>query len=237
MGRKSAAASGAGKAPSRSMHAEARQSQPLRVLLVDDHKVLRRGLRGVIEEDFPGSQFGEAEDSQTALELIYGEKWDLVLLDVNIPGRNGFDVLQEVKHHSPATPVLVVSAYPEEDFAVRALKLQAAGYLTKSRVADELKPAIKKALTGGRYVTASLAEKLAASLGEDVKGARHESLSNREFQVLRLVALGRSLKEISAELSLSEKTVGTYRRRIAEKMGLSTNVELARYALQAGLVD
>jgi DNA-binding NarL/FixJ family response regulator len=209
----------------------------MRVLLVDDHKVLRRGLRGVIEEDFPGTEFGEAENSYTALELIYSETWDLVLLDINIPGRNGFDVLQEIKHLSPVTPVLVVSASPEEDFAVRALKLRAAGYLTKSRVADELKPAIKKALSGGRYVTASLAEKLAQSLGEDVKGARHESLSNREFQVLRLVALGRSLKEISAELSLSEKTVGTYRRRIAEKMGLSSNVELARYALQAGLVD
>jgi DNA-binding NarL/FixJ family response regulator len=212
-------------------------SSALRVLLVDDHKVLRRGLRGVIEEEFPGTHFGEAEDSQSALELIYNETWDLVLLDVNIPGRNGFDVLQEVKQLSPSTPVLVVSAYPEEDFAVRALKLRAAGYLTKCRVADELNPAIKKALTGGRYVTASLAEKLAASLGEDVKGARHESLSNREFQVLRLVALGRSLKEISAELLLSEKTVGTYRRRISEKMGISSNVELARYALQAGLVD
>ena len=209
----------------------------MRVLLVDDHKILRRGLRGVIEEEFPDTAFGEAESSQTALELIYGQTWDLVLLDVNIPGRNGFDILQEIKQVSPETPVLIVSAYPEEDFAVRALKLRAAGYLTKSRAADELKPAIKKALNGGRYITASLAEKLAESLGEDVKGARHESLSNREFQVLRLVALGRSLKEISAELSLSEKTVGTYRRRISQKMGLSTNVELARYALQAGLVD
>jgi DNA-binding NarL/FixJ family response regulator len=209
----------------------------MRVLLVDDHKIVRRGLRGVIEEDFPDAEFGEAETSQTALELIYGGTWDLVLLDVNIPGRNGFDVLQEIKHLAPATPVLVVSAYPEEAFAVRALKLRAAGYLTKSRVADELKSAIRKALAGGRYVSPSLAEKLAESLGEDVKGALHDSLSNREFQVLRLVALGRSLKEISGELSLSEKTVGTYRRRIAEKMGLSSNVELARYALQAGLVD
>ena len=209
----------------------------MRVLMVDDHKILRRGLRGLIEDDYPGADFGEAENSQAALELIYGKAWDLVLLDLNIPGRSGFDVLVEMKHHTPQTPVLVISAYPEEDFAVRALKLRAAGYLTKSRVADELKPAIKKVLTGGRYVTASLAEKLAESLGDDVKGPRHESLSNREFQVLRLVAAGRSLKEIASELSLSVKTVGTYRRRIAEKMGLSSNVELARYALQAGLVD
>ena len=191
----------------------------------------------MIEEEYPAAHFGEAEGSKTALELIYGRTWDLVLLDVNIPGRNGFDVLQEIKQLAPETPVLIISAYPEEGFAVRALKLRAAGYLTKSRVADELKPAMKKALTGGRYVTASLAEKLAESLGEDIKGPRHESLSNRELQVLRLVAVGRSLKEIAAELSLSIKTVGTYRRRIAEKMGLSSNVELARYALQAGLVE
>lgn len=209
----------------------------LRVLLVDDHKILRRGLRGVIEEEYAGADFGEAENSQTALEQIYNGKWDLVLLDVNIPGRNGLDVLHEIKQVSPETPVLVISASPEEEFAVRALKLRAAGYLTKSCVADELKPAIKKALSGGRYVTAALAEKLAQSLGSDLKGPLHETLSNRELQVLRMVAVGRTLKEIAAELSLSEKTVGTYRRRIAEKMGLSSNVELARYALQARLVE
>ena len=209
----------------------------LRVLLVDDHKILRRGLRGVIEEEHPSADFGEAEDSHAALEQIYKGKWDLVLLDVNIPGRSGLDVLQEIKQVAPETPVLVISAYPEEEFAVRALKLRAAGYLTKTCVADELKPAIKKALSGGRYVTASLAEKLAQSLGDDLKGPVHERLSNRELQVLRLVAVGRTLKEIAGELSLSEKTVGTYRRRIAEKMGLSSNVELARYALQAGLVE
>ncbi|HEX8680380.1 MAG TPA: response regulator transcription factor [Chthoniobacterales bacterium] len=209
----------------------------LRVLLVDDHKILRRGLRGLIQEEHPRADFGEAEDSHTALEQIYSGKWDLVLLDVNIPGRSGLDVLHEIKQVTPETPVLVISAYPEEEFAVRALKLRAAGYLTKTCVADELKPAIQKALSGGRYVTASLAEKLAQSLGDDLKGPAHERLSNRELQVLRLVAVGRTLKEIAGELSLSEKTVGTYRRRIAEKMGLSSNVELARYALQAGLVE
>ena len=218
--------------------ATARQPLPdLRVLLVDDHKILRRGLRGLIEEEHPRAEFGEAENSQTALEQIYSGKWDLVLLDVNIPGRSGLDVLQEIKQVTPETPVIVISAYPEEEFAVRALKLRAAGYLTKSCVADELKPAMRKVLSGGRYVTASLAERLADSLGSDLKGPLHERLSNRELQVLRLVAVGRSLKEIAAELSLSEKTIGTYRRRIAEKMGLSTNVELARYALQAGIVD
>ena len=209
----------------------------MRVLIVDDHKILRRGLRVVIEDDFPGTVFGEAEDSRTALELVYGEKWDLVLLDMKIPGRSGLEVLDEIKQTQPDLPVLMVSASPEEDFAVRALKSRASGYLTKDCVADELGAAIKKALAGGRYVTLSLAEKLAESMGSDLKGPPHERLSNRELQVLRLVAVGKTIKEVAAELSLSEKTVGTYRQRIAGKIGLSTNVELARYALQAKLVD
>jgi two-component system, NarL family, invasion response regulator UvrY len=209
----------------------------MRVLVVDDHKVVRRGLISIINEKFPGTEFGEAETSQEALEQAYAGGWDLVLLDVNIPGRNGLDVLQEIKEAHPKVAVLMVSAYPEEDFAVRALKLQAAGYLTKSCVADELVPAMNKALAGGRYVTASLAEKLAASLGSDLETALHESLSNRELQVLKLVAVGRTLKEIAAELKLSEKTIGTYRARISEKMGFSSNVELARYALRHHLVE
>ena len=209
----------------------------IRVLVVDDHKILRRGLREVIEEDFPQAEFAEAENSQTALEKVYDAKWDLVLLDVNIPGRSGMDVLEEIKQTQPETPVLVISAYPEEDFAIRALKLRAAGYLTKNCVADELNAAVRKALAGGRYVTASLAERLAESMGSDLLGAPHELLSNRELQVLRLIAVGRSIKEIASELSLSDKTVSTYRHRIAEKMGLGSNVELTRYALQHRLVE
>lgn len=210
---------------------------PIRVLVVDDHKILRRGLRELIEEDFPDAEFGEAENSQTALEQVYRAKWDLVLLDVNIPGRSGMDVLIEIKQTQPETPVLVVSAYPEEDFAIRALKLRAAGYLTKNCVADELNAAVRKALAGGRYVTASLAERLAESMGSDLAGPPHDLLSNRELQVLRLIAVGRSIKEIASELSLSDKTVSTYRHRIAEKMGLNSNVELTRYALQHRLVE
>jgi DNA-binding NarL/FixJ family response regulator len=209
----------------------------IRVLVVDDHKILRRGLREVIEEDFPDAEFAEAEDSQTALEKVYEAKWDLILLDVNIPGRSGMDVLAEIKQTQPETPVLVISAYPEEDFAIRALKLRAAGYLTKNCVADELNAAVRKALAGGRYVTASLAEKLAESMGSDLATAPHDLLSNRELQVLRLIAVGRSIKEIASELSLSDKTVSTYRVRIADKLGVSSNVELTRYALQHRLVE
>lgn len=209
----------------------------MRALIVDDHKIVRNGLRQVIAEQYPGATFGEAGSSREALEQLHTARWDLVLLDVDLPGRNGFEVLEELKRISPRTPVLIVSAYPEEEFAMRAFKLQANGYLTKAHVADELGTAMKKALAGGRYVTTSLAERMAAALGSDLQGPAHESLSNRELQVLRRVALGRTLKEIAAELTLSEKTIGTYRARISEKLRLSTNVDLARYALQHKLVD
>jgi len=137
----------------------------------------------------------------------------------------------------PATPVLILSMSPEEDYALRALKLGAAGYLTKQSASDELITAIRKALAGGKYVTASLAEKLASALSGESPGTPHEALSNRELQVLRLIAAGKTLKEIASELSLSEKTIGTYRARLAEKLRLSTNVELTRYALQNRLAD
>jgi two-component system invasion response regulator UvrY len=209
----------------------------MKVLIVDDHKIVRNGLRQVIAEHYPGTTFGEAGTSQEALELLHRQEWDLALLDVNIPGRSGLEVLEEVKRLWPETPVLVISAYPEDEFAMRALKLRAAGYLTKGQAADELGAAIKKALAGGRYVTNSLAERLAAALGSDLQGAPHESLSSRELQVLRLVAQGRTLKEIAGELALSEKTIGTYRARVSEKLRLSTNVELARYAWHHHLAD
>ncbi|HEX8296454.1 MAG TPA: response regulator transcription factor [Chthoniobacteraceae bacterium] len=209
----------------------------MRLLIIDDHKVVRRGLMSIIAEEYPDAIFAEAASSQAASEMIYASSWDLVLLDINIPGRSGLDVLAEIKAIAPETAVIVISAYPEEDFAVRALKLRAAAYLTKNCVADELLLAMRKALAGGRYVTVSLAEKLADALGSDLRAAPHESLSNRELQVLRLIAVGRSMKEVAAELTLSEKTIGTYRSRIAEKTGLSTGVELARYALQHRLVE
>jgi two-component system, NarL family, invasion response regulator UvrY len=145
--------------------------------------------------------------------------------------------LEEVKRLRPGLPVLVLSAYPEEDYALRSFKLGAAGYLTKQSASDELLAAFRKVLRGGRYVTAAMAERLAGALGGTLQQDRHEALSNRELQVLRRIAAGRTIKEIAAELALSEKTIGTYRTRISEKMGLRTNVELTRYALQHGLAD
>ncbi|HWN94047.1 MAG TPA: response regulator transcription factor [Methylomirabilota bacterium] len=208
-----------------------------RVLIIDDHDIVRRGLRQVFSDEFSELEIGEAENSRVALELVTTQDWDIVLLDINIPGRNGLDVLSEIKRLRPRTPVLVVSAYPEEEFAIRSLKLGASGYLNKSSASDEVVAAARKAMAGGKYVTALLAEKLAATLGSDLQQAPHESLSNRELQVLRMVATGQTIKGIAGELALSEKTVGTYRLRIAKKLGLNSNVELTRYAMQHRLVE
>jgi two-component system, NarL family, invasion response regulator UvrY len=208
-----------------------------RVLIADDHEVVRRGLKQILTDEFGKLKVCEAENSQQALDLVLRQGFDLVLLDINMPGRSGLEVLGELKAQRPKTPVLVLSVSPEEDYAVRCLKLGAAGYLTKRSASDELLTAVKKAMAGGKYVTASLAEKLAASISGALPEAPHGTLSNRELQVLRLIAAGRTVKEIASDLSLSEKTVATYRTRISEKMGLATNVELARYAIQHGLAD
>jgi two-component system invasion response regulator UvrY len=209
----------------------------MRALIVDDHAIMRRGLKEILADEFPKSETGEAENSRAALELAATRDWDIILLDINIPGRSGLEVLEEMKRLRPNTPVLVLSAYPEEEFAIRSLKLGASGYLNKSHSSDEVVVAVRKAMAGGKYVTASLAEKLAASLGGSVHCSPHESLSSRELQILRMIAHGKSIKEIAVELALSEKTVGTYRRRISKKMGQLTNVDLARYALKHQLVD
>ena len=209
----------------------------MRVLLVDDHEIVRRGLKQLLAEAFPKATFGEANRGPQARELIVQKPWDLVVLDINLPGGSGLDLLAEVKRLRPQAAVLMLSSYPEEEFAVRSLKLGAAGYLTKASVADEMLVAVKKVLAGGKYVSAALAEKLAAALGDPQHAAPHKALSPRELEVLRLVATGQTIKEIAAGLSLSDKTIATYRTRISEKLGLSTNVELARYALQHRLVE
>jgi two-component system, NarL family, invasion response regulator UvrY len=208
-----------------------------RVLIADDHAVVRRGLKEILTEEFSPLEVGEARDARDALDRVLQQEWDVLLLDINMPGRNGLEVLEEVRRLRPKLPVLVLSAYGEEDYAVRAFKLGAAAYLTKQSASDELLVAFRKVLSGGRYITASLAERLAAALGDPIQQERHEALSNRELQVLRLIAAGRTIKEIASDLSLSEKTIGTYRTRISDKMGLRTNVELTRYALQHGLAQ
>jgi two-component system, NarL family, invasion response regulator UvrY len=208
-----------------------------RILVVDDHELLRRGLRSILSSAFSELVLIEAADAQQALLAIEKTVCDVALVDINLPGRGGLELLQDLRQLYPAMPVVVLSAFPERDYALRAFKLGACGYVSKQSAETELLWALRKALTGGRYVTPSLAEALAAQLAGDSPAAPHEMLSNRELQVLRLVAAGKTLKQIAAELILSEKTIGTYRTRISQKLGLGTNVELARYAERHKLVE
>jgi DNA-binding NarL/FixJ family response regulator len=209
----------------------------MKILLADDHAVVRRGLKQILAEEFKRAIFGEARNAQEALDLVWKEQWDVVVLDITMPGRSGLEVLREIKKSKPRVPVLVLSMHPENQFAVRVLKRGASGYMTKESAADELVGAIKKVLAGGRYVSTSLAEKLATYLAADTPKAPQELLSDREFQVLRLIASGKIVSEIAKELSLSVKTISTYRTRILEKMRLRNNAELMHYAMQHQLVE
>lgn len=209
----------------------------IRILLVDDHEVVRRGLRQLLAEGYPDAEFGEAGTLPAAREALTRESWNLMLLDINLPGGSGLELLERSRQLCPQMAVLVLSVYPEQEFAVRAFKLGAAGYLTKTSVADEMFLAVRRVLAGGKYVSTAFAEHLAATLGSPQMQAPHEALSPRELEVLRLVAVGKTVKDIAASLLLSEKTIATYRSRVSDKLGLSTNVELARYALQNGLAD
>jgi DNA-binding NarL/FixJ family response regulator len=208
-----------------------------RILIADDHDVVRRGIRQLLREALPDVHLGEVASAADALQALEREKWDLLLLDLNMPGRGGLDMLADAKRRDPGMAVLVLSAYPEEDFAVRCIRLGAAGFVSKASASDALVFATRRALAGGRYITPSLAEKLASVVGGEDAHAPHEALSDRELEVLRLVAHGKTLKEIASQFHLSEKTIATYRTRISVKLGLSTKVELTRYALKHGLVD
>ncbi len=209
----------------------------MKILIVDDHAIVRLGLRDLLQAHYPEAQIVDAQEARAATHRLAAEAWDLLLLDINLPGRSGLEVLQDARRLCPHTPVLVLSAYAEEEFAVRALQLGAAGYLCKQGAFEELIAAVRKILAGGRYVTITLAERLASLLGGDIHAAPHEALSGRELQVLQKIAQGRTLKEIAGDLSVSEKTVSTYRARISAKLGLGRKVELTRYALQHKLVE
>jgi two-component system invasion response regulator UvrY len=208
-----------------------------RVLLVDDHAVVRRGVRAILEEEMPGVTIAEASGGDEALAALGdGQRLDAIVLDLSMPGRDGFDLLTEIKHRYPKLPVLIMSLHSEEQFAVRALRAGASGYLTKSTAPEQLVAAVTKVLRGGRYVSESLAERLAEEVGTATAASPHERLSDREFDVMRGIASGRSVSEIAAQMHLSVKTVSTYRTRLLDKMGMTTNAELTRYALEAGLV-
>ncbi len=208
-----------------------------RILLADDHAIVRKGLKETLEEELGDVRFGEASNGQQVLVQLGRQSWDLVVLDINMEGRSGLDVLAEIRKARPQLPVVILSMYPEAEFAVRALKQGAAGYLNKQSAPEELVAAVRKVLAGGRYVSAALADRLAAELQRPSGELPHELLSNRELQVMRMIAMGKSLKEIAAELSLSVKTIGTYHGRLLEKMGMKSDIELTRYALTHRLVD
>ena len=206
----------------------------MRILIVDDHAMVREGLKRILADEFEDASFGEAANATEALERLWKESWDLVLLDVSMHGRTGLDVLKEIRASASRMPVLVLSAHPEEQYAVRVLKAGAAGYLTKESAPQELCRAVRKVVSGGKYLTAGVAEQLAAEVQSSGRPA-HELLSKREYQVMLLIAAGKVPKEIGDELSLSVKTVGTYRTRVLEKLKLKNNAELMRYVLERGL--
>lgn len=209
----------------------------MRVLIVDDHPLVRRGLCSLLRDLDPDAEIIEAGDAKEALDLLGDRTWQLALVDINLPGRGGLELLRDLKQRLPELPVLVVSAFTEDEFALRALKLGAAGYVSKQAASDLLAAAVRKVLAGGRYVSPAVAEKLAEAAAGGSSLTPHENLSLRELQVLQMIARGKTIKEISADLDLSEKTVATYRQRISAKLGLGSNVELTRYALHHGLAE
>jgi two-component system, NarL family, invasion response regulator UvrY len=210
---------------------------PLRILIVDDHVMIRQGLKQILADEFVGSTFGEAANGGEALDQIWKQPWDVALLDITMPGKSGLDVLKQMVEAQPKLAVLVLSMHPEDQYAVRVLKTGAAGYITKNTASDEVVGAVRKVLGGGKYVSAALAENLATGLNAPVGKLPHELLSDREYQVMRMIALGKSVKEIAFELSLSVKTISTYRTRVMEKTKLKTNADIIRYAVHEKLVE
>ena len=209
----------------------------IRVLIADDHAILRKGLKEILMRELDGVMCGEAENGQQALDQIQSRDWDLLILDITMPGRGGLDVLKNLKALRPRLPVLVLSMHPEDQYGNRVRKAGASGYVNKESAPEELMKAVRKLLGGGRYVSPVLAETLTADLTQDTGRPAHETLSDREFEVLRKIASGKTVSQIAEELHLSVTTVSTYRARILDKMGMSTTAELMHYALRNQLVD
>jgi len=206
----------------------------LKILTIDDHEVVRRGIKEMFTEE--SATFGEARSGAEALALVRKQQWDIAVLDISLDGRSGLEVLTELKQLRPRMPVLILSMHAEEQYAVRAFKTGASGYINKASSAEELRQAILKIIHGGQYVGPALAEKMVLQLSQPAK-VPHESLSNRELEVLCSIASGKTVKEIAVNLSLSDKTISTYRRRILDKMDMRTNAELTHYAIRNGLVE
>jgi two-component system, NarL family, invasion response regulator UvrY len=205
-----------------------------KILTIDDHEVVREGVKGLFADDYV--VFGEACSGAEALSCIRENDWDIAILDISLGGRSGLDVLKEIKQLRPKLPVLMLSMHAEDQYAMRAFKAGAAGYISKASSRDELRAAVLKVINGGRYVSPALAERLVLDLNTSEKPL-HEQLSDRELEVLCLIASGKTVGEVAVSLSLSDKTISTYRRRILDKMRLNTNAELTHYAIKNKLVD
>jgi two-component system invasion response regulator UvrY len=208
----------------------------LRILLADDHAVVRQGVKQILATAYAQATFGEAQNSRELLDLVNSERWDILVLDLAMPGGNGLEALKQIKHDHPQMPVLILSMFPEDQYAVRTIVAGAAGYLNKESAPEELVQAVHKILHGGKYISASVADELVMRARNENNQPLYKSLSDREYQVLCMIASGKEVKEISTELALSAKTISTYRARLLEKMNMKTNAELTHYAIHNGLV-
>jgi DNA-binding NarL/FixJ family response regulator len=208
----------------------------MKILIADDHAVVRRGLREILLDEYPSSVIGDASDAEELLKKAFQEDWDLIISDLSMPGRSGLDALKQIKQAFPKLPVLIMSIYSEDQYAVRAFRAGASGYFNKNSIHEDLIKAIESVRKGKKYITPTVAEKLAEALPTEGTEQPHQLLSDREFEVFKLLASGKTVSEIACQLSLSANTVSTYRSRILEKMNLHSNNELIRYALEQKLL-
>jgi two-component system invasion response regulator UvrY len=209
----------------------------MNILIADDHAILRRGLRHILADGLSEAVVSEASNGGEVLRLLHQRTFDVLILDINMPGATGLEVVRDIRRDHPVLPVLMLSVYPEEQYALRALKAGASGYLPKESAPEELVKAVLKVVKGGKYITASIAEQLADALHEDSSKPPQEALSDREYQVMRLLAQGKTISEIANDLSLSVKTISTFRTRLLAKMHFKNNAELIHYAAQNGLLE
>lgn len=207
----------------------------MKILVADDHSVVRKGLIQILKEEYHSALIAEAINSVQVFDQVGKENWDLILLDISMPGRNGVEILKQLRSNGIKTPILILSMHPEDQYAMRVLRAGASGYLNKESAPEDLIKAVQHVLLGRKYVTDGLAEKLAESIDNNQKGQLHESLSDREMQVLQYLASGKTVSEIAQEMSLSVNTISTYRTRILDKLSLNNNAEITRFALDHGL--
>lgn len=208
----------------------------LRILIADDHTIVRKGLKQILLDEFPAAHIAEVPDAEELIKKVMEERWDVVVSDLSMPGRSGLDALQQIKTIHPNLPVLILSIHPEEQYALRALKSGASGYLSKDTAPDELVKAVQKVLLGKKYISQSIAERLVNTFSSGNGKSPHESLSDREFDVMKLLANGKSVSEIADMFSLSVTTVSTYRARVMAKMDMKSNADFTRYAIENNLI-